>query len=92
MTTRTLLPRGLTLAPQYADLTPSALAVAWSHWSDASDRRAWCFPFGGALLGLDRERVEIVRDALVRYFTAAGRGMRWMQSTPAGVQSLGGLQ
>ena len=79
MTTRDLLPRGLALAPVWADMTPAALAVAWSHWSDASDRRAWCFPFGGALLGLDRERFEAVCVALVRHFESVGRGMEWMR-------------
>lgn len=86
MTCRTalapFLPRGFTLPAPVADTTPAALAVAWSYWPDDEDGRRWCFPFGGALIGLNRERFEIVRDALVRYLTAAGRGMAWMQSTP----------
>lgn len=78
MTTRTLLPRGLTLAPKYADMTPAALAVAWSYFPDHGDRRVWCFPFGGALHGLCRERFQVVCDALSRHFVSVGRGMEWM--------------
>jgi hypothetical protein len=60
-------------------MTPAALAVAWSYFPDHGDRRVWCFPFGGALLGLDRERVEAVCGALVRHFVSVGRGMEWME-------------
>lgn len=79
MTLAPYLPRGFTLPQAVADTTPAALAVAWSYVADYSDRRVWCFPYGGALLGLDRERFEIVRDALVRHFTATGRAMGWMK-------------
>lgn len=81
MTTRTLLPRGLTLAHVYADMTPAALAVAWSYWPDHHDGRVWCFPNCGALLGLDRERFEAVCHALARHFDSIGRGMAWMTSS-----------
>jgi hypothetical protein len=82
-TCRTLLapylPRGFTLPQAVADTTPAALAVAWSYWAEWAGCRRWLFPSGGALLGLDRERFEIVRDALVRHFAATGRAMGWMK-------------
>jgi hypothetical protein len=84
MTCRTLLapylPRGFVLRPLWFDMTPAQLAVAWSYWAEWDGRRRWCFPQGGSLLGLHREQFEIVRDALVRYFTATGRAMGWMSS------------
>lgn len=79
MTTREVVPASVTLAPLYADMTPAQLVVAWSYWSDAADRRVWCFPHGGWLLGLNRERFELVRDALIAYFDRQGLAMEWMR-------------
>ena len=83
MTCRTLLapylPRGFSVPAPWSEMTPARVAVLCSYFAEWDGRRRWCFPIGGALTGLNRERFEIVRDALVRYFTAAGRGMAWMR-------------